>query len=512
MSDRTRLSRSRQDYLKALYALAPGGEPVPTSRLAARLAVSPPSVTHMLGRLAAERLVVHAPRAGARLSARGQREALAIIRRHRILETFLVNVLGLDWAEVHEDAEVLEHHISERVLEAIDRLVGHPGEDPHGHPIPDRSGRMRQRALTPLAALHTGDRAVVREIRDADGPRMARWKSAGLVPGAEVRVREVKALEDVYELSVAGRRLVTGSEGLAGVMVEIAKGSRRRLASATIATVALLAGALACGVAGRAAASAASAPAPIADNSFLIEEAYNQEAHVVQHIATWARQRDGGAWDLTFTQEWPVGGQRHQLSYTVPFRRQPESEGGACGFGDVGVNYRVQWFGAGGGRVAFAPRLTVLWPSGDADRGFGAGAPGLQINLPLSATLAPRWMAHTNAGLTRVRAHGDGPIASGTGPGTRPARRSFNLGQSVIWLPAPTLNLMLELAWNRSEAVNVPGDADRDESLLLAPGLRWARNFESGLQLVPGIAVPIGIGPSRGERSLFLYLSVEHGY
>jgi DtxR family Mn-dependent transcriptional regulator len=166
-------------------------------------------------------LVTHAPRAGARLTARGHRAALGIVRRHRILETFLVRVLGLDWSEAHEDAEVLEHHISERVLAAIDRLAGHPHEDPHGHPIPDATGRVRRRSLTPLAALPPGSRAVVREIRDADGPRMARWKSAGLVPGATVRVRTVQALEDVYELSVSGRRLVTGSKGLEGVMVEV---------------------------------------------------------------------------------------------------------------------------------------------------------------------------------------------------------------------------------------------------------------------------------------------------
>jgi DtxR family Mn-dependent transcriptional regulator len=226
VSDPTRLSRSRQDYLKALYALAPGGEPVPTSRLAAQLAVSPPSVTHMLGRLAAERLVVHTPRAGARLTARGHREALGIVRRHRILETFLVRVLALDWSEVHADAEVLEHHISDRVLEAIDRLIGHPHEDPHGHPIPDRTGRVRRRALTPLAALAPGARAVVREIRDADVRRMARWKSLGLVPGAAVRVREVRPLEDVYQLNVSGRRLVTGSEGLEGVLVEVRREGR----------------------------------------------------------------------------------------------------------------------------------------------------------------------------------------------------------------------------------------------------------------------------------------------
>ena len=220
-----RLSGSRQDYLKALHALAPAGEVVPTSRLALRLGVSAPSVTNMLRRLAEEKLVLHKPRGGARLTARGRREAIQMVRRHRILETFLVRVLGLDWAEVHADAEVLEHHISDRVLEAIDRVAGRPDFDPHGHPIPDPRGRMRRRALLPLASLERGARAVVREIRDVDGPRMTRWRSAGLVPGAPVRMRDVRRLDDVFELEVGGARLVTGSEGLDGVMVERRKGA-----------------------------------------------------------------------------------------------------------------------------------------------------------------------------------------------------------------------------------------------------------------------------------------------
>jgi DtxR family Mn-dependent transcriptional regulator len=217
----TTLTRSKQDYLKSLYALAPEGQAVPTSSLAARLGVSAPSVTNMLGRLAAERLVVHAHRAGARLTSKGRKRALEMIRRHRLIETFLVQVLGLDWSEVHADAEVLEHHVSDRVLQAIDRMVGHPHEDPHGHPIPDRQGRLRRRALRPLKEMRRGTAAVVREIRDADQPLMARWKEMGLVPGAAVRMRDIRALDDVFVIEVEGRRLFTGSEGLEGVMVEI---------------------------------------------------------------------------------------------------------------------------------------------------------------------------------------------------------------------------------------------------------------------------------------------------
>ncbi len=218
------LSRSRQDYLKALFDLGSRALPIPTSRLAKRLAISAPSVTNMLRRLAAEGLVRHAPRAGASLTAAGEREALAVLRRHRILESFLVRVLKFDWSVVHEDAEVLEHVVSDRVLAAMNRVIRHPREDPHGHPIPDARGRLARRLLAPLASLPRGARGRVREIRDGDSGRMARWKQAGLVPGASVRMRSVRTIDDVFELEVQGRRMITGSEGLEGVLIERLRG------------------------------------------------------------------------------------------------------------------------------------------------------------------------------------------------------------------------------------------------------------------------------------------------
>jgi DtxR family Mn-dependent transcriptional regulator len=220
-------SRARQDYVKALYATGGPAGVVATSRLAARLGVSTPSATNMLRRLAADGLVRLVPGTGARLSAKGERLAMELVRRHRILETFLVQVLHLDWSEVHEDAEVLEHHISDRVLDAIDRLIGHPREDPHGHPIPDRRGRIAKRTLRPLASLGAGERATVREIRDDDRSRMNRWKQAGLVPGARVRMTGVDRIGDVFEINVGGEPLVTGSEGVDGVWVEPHDESRR---------------------------------------------------------------------------------------------------------------------------------------------------------------------------------------------------------------------------------------------------------------------------------------------
>jgi len=226
VSRRAALSRSREDYLKALYELGRSAPAISTSRLAAHLRVAAPSVTNMLRRLAAERLVRHVPRAGARLSARGHREAMRIVRRHRILETFLVRVLGLDWSDVHEDAEVLEHHVSDRVLDAIDRVMRHPREDPHGHLIPDAAGRLRRRSLQPLARLAVGRAAVVREIQDRDRRRMARWRAAGLVPGARVWMRSARLDDDVFVIEVRGRRLSLGSEGLAGILIQPARAGR----------------------------------------------------------------------------------------------------------------------------------------------------------------------------------------------------------------------------------------------------------------------------------------------
>lgn len=240
---------------------------------------------------------------------------------------------------------------------------------------------------------------------------------------------------------------------------------------------------------------------PIADNSFLIEEAYNQEAGVVQHISTFDRPDSGSDWSFTFTQEWPAPNIRHQLSYTVPVARVAGEEG----LGDVALNYRYQWIGADGGPLAVAPRLSLLLPSGDDEKGLGAGSIGLQVNLPISAVLAPRLVGHWNVGGTYT------PNAKGPG-GAEANTQAVQLGQGLIFLVRPTFNVLLETVWTRDEAVTGSADTDAEESFFVSPGVRFAVNLPSGLQIVPGIAVPIGVGPSDGERSIFLYLSLEHPF
>ncbi|HEX6748186.1 MAG TPA: hypothetical protein VF092_12900 [Longimicrobium sp.] len=246
-------------------------------------------------------------------------------------------------------------------------------------------------------------------------------------------------------------------------------------------------------------------PAPIQDNSFLIEEAYNQESGVVQHISAVSLTRGGRSWEYGFTQEWPLFGRRHQASFTLPFQNAGGASGGGVGVGDVALHYRYQLAGAAGGPLAVAPRLSVLLPTGDAARGRGAGGAAVQVNLPVSLTLSAGVVAHTNAGatLTPAARDADGNEARTTG---------VNLGQSLVWLVHPKANLLLEAAWTREEEVTGPGERAAASSLLLSPGVRFAIDFPSGLQVVPGVAVPIGIGPSRGERGVFLYLSLEHPY
>jgi hypothetical protein len=225
------------------------------------------------------------------------------------------------------------------------------------------------------------------------------------------------------------------------------------------------------------------APGPIADNSFLVEEAYNQERGVVQHISTFTRARRGDRWAYTFTQEWPVGGQRSQVSYAVPV----EHRTGAARIGDVSLNYRYQLVAAGS-RVAVAPRVTVVAPTGGA--AADAGGVGVQMALPVSAIVAPWLVVHANLGAER-----------------RSSATAIGIGASAIWRVRPAFNLMLELAGRRSD-----GRAGRERELYLSPGVRWAHNFASGLQIVPGIAYPVGVGPSRGNDAFLFYVSFEHPF
>jgi hypothetical protein len=244
----------------------------------------------------------------------------------------------------------------------------------------------------------------------------------------------------------------------------------------------------------------------IQDNSFLVEEAYNQNFGVVQHISSFTRFFDSKDWNYTFTQEWPApGDERHQLSYTLVALHAGAFPGSGVGIGDVFLNYRYQLVGSGETRVAFSPRLSLIFPSGDSTVGRGSGGFGLQTNLPLSVVLGRKLVSHWNAGATFF------PHAQDAS-GDRAATAGYNLGQSFIWLTNARFNVMLETVFARSQTVVSSDHTEWTSSLFLSPGIRWAYNFKNGLQIVPGIGVPLGVGPSAGERAILLYLSFEHPF
>ena len=244
----------------------------------------------------------------------------------------------------------------------------------------------------------------------------------------------------------------------------------------------------------------------IQDNSFLVEEAYNQEFGVVQHIQTFQRLWNSKDWVYTFTQEWPVDPRpRDQLSYTLVFVHSGQFPGSGAGIGDVALHYRYQLIGNGESRIAFAPRISALLPTGNSRFARGLGGAGIQTMMPVSWVVNKKLVTHWNLGATYVH-------AAQNSVGDRAATFGYNFGQSFVWLARPRFNALLETVVNRNQTVTAPNRTEWGTTVLLNPGIRWAYNFKNGLQIVPGVSAPIGVGPSSGERGIFLYLSLEHPY
>ena len=202
----------------------------------------------------------------------------------------------------------------------------------------------------------------------------------------------------------------------------------------------------------------------IQDNSFLAEEAYNQEPGVVQHIFNFQRAQHGGDWIGTFTQEWPMGSLQHQISYTIVEQRADGERSR-----DFALNYRYQLVGNGESKVAIAPRVSIFRSR-------------KQVMIPVSIVVSPHFVTHWDLGAT-----------------SNP--RTINAAQSVVWLVSERFNALVETAWN---------GANHNRDLVISPGIRWAYNFPSKLQIVPGIAIPFD--RTTHSRSIFLYLSFEHPF
>ena len=204
---RSTFTQSQEDYLKALYHLHGDTRPVPTRDLAQRLGISSPSVSEMVGRLVTQGLVEHDRYRGQQLTKEGRKVALELVRHHRLLEMFLVQVLGYSWDEVHEEAERLEHVISERMEQRIFDLLGRPELDPHGHAIPTLTGKVRPVSNRALSECGVGEKVVVQGVSDEDAAKLRELDRRGLVPGTPIEVVGASEYEGPIDIRVRGRRL-----------------------------------------------------------------------------------------------------------------------------------------------------------------------------------------------------------------------------------------------------------------------------------------------------------------
>jgi len=201
------LTRAQEDYLKALYQLHGDHQPVPTRDLAQRLGISSPSVSEMVSRLSAQGLVEHDRYRGQQLTREGRKVALELVRHHRLLEMFLVQVLGYSLDEVHDEAERLEHVISERMEKRIFELLGRPELDPHGHAIPTLGGKVRSLSERPLSECRVGEKVVVQGVSDDDQARLRELKRRGLLPGTRVEIVVASTYEAPIQVRIKGKRV-----------------------------------------------------------------------------------------------------------------------------------------------------------------------------------------------------------------------------------------------------------------------------------------------------------------
>ncbi len=214
-------SRAVEDYLKAVYKLQQGAPSVSTSALAEELERSAASVTNMVQALAEQRLVEYAPYRGVRLTASGELAALRIIRRHRVLELYLIEKLAFTWDNVHDEAERLEHAASDSLIDRMARALGEPTFDPHGAPIPTRDGQILEHELSRLTELAPGTSAVVREVSDESPEGLRRLASLGLFPGTRLRLEEKAGPEGALRVRVGGEERSVDERLARTVSVEV---------------------------------------------------------------------------------------------------------------------------------------------------------------------------------------------------------------------------------------------------------------------------------------------------
>jgi DtxR family Mn-dependent transcriptional regulator len=485
-------SQTVENYLKAIFqaemALEPGTSLVPMGQLASALGVVPGTATTMVKALADSGLAHYEPYVGVRLTPAGEKLAALVLRRHRLVELFLVKVMGMSWTEVHDEAEDLEHAVSDRLIDRIDEMLGRPAVDPHGDPIPDPEGAVVVPDYDSLLTCQIGAPVTISRVRDQDRAFLQFAEEHDLRPGDVVRVEERSAEGDSVQLRARNDRRVTiGARAASKVLVQAIK---------AIVILLMVSDPL---HAQTSPPARPQEPFKILDNSFLVEEAFNQEPGIFQNI--FGAMRIGGDWTAGFTQEWPLASERHQFSYTLAFLVND----GENGVGDTLLHYRYQAMMEGPGRPAFSPRLSVVLPSGDSRKGLGSGAPGLQGNLPFSKQTGD-WYWHWNAGLTWIPSaeatfqRGDLAVVR------QDSLTSPFLAASGIYRVRPMFSVMLESVLSFDQSLEEAG-ARRDTIFTLSPGFRTGWNI-GDKQAIVGFALPTTWSDT-ASTGAFVYFSYE---
>jgi len=293
-------SSTVENYLKTIYlgTSAQRGEPrlMPMGQLASAVGVTPGTATTMVKTLAESGLVNYEPYAGVALTRAGRRLAALVLRRHRLVELFLVRVMGLRWDEVHEEAELLEHVVSDRLIDRMDEMLGRPEVDPHGDPIPDAEGVVKKQEAQSLLTCPLDTPMTVTRIIDQDKRFLRFVENHHLKPGESVEVEERDEASDSVRLRGKNdRRMTIGARAASKLLVQVARALLLVLAFSSAARAQPV------------------QPFAIVDNSFFIEEAFNQDVGTMQTIGT-MRMSNGREWETSVTQEWPLFRQRHQVS------------------------------------------------------------------------------------------------------------------------------------------------------------------------------------------------------
>ena len=249
------------------------------------------------------------------------------------------------------------------------------------------------------------------------------------------------------------------------------------------------------------------------DNSFLIEEAYNQEPGEVQHIFNAVRLWDRGngvetrRWGFLFTQEWPLWSQTHQLSYAVPYESVSVDSEESAGLKDLFLNYRLQALVETADRPALALRLSLILPTGDESKTLGSGEVGYQTNLALSKFAEPFYL-HLNTGATFIPGVRRKLLTDSFSP--RQDLLGFNFGFSTIYRIRPMLNLLFEFVAARDQEISDTGSKEETISLIFSPGIRYAINLPGDVQHVLGMGFPVPLSEEAADWGIFYYYSMEH--